>query len=62
MAGFRWEITEGYGPPSVDGTLMTIKCTIIRVILGVLWGLTLGPGRMAKAEHGLWKYILRYLV
>ena len=25
-------------------------------------GLTLGLGRMAKAEHGPWKYILRYLV
>ncbi len=25
-------------------------------------GLTLGIGRMAKAEHGPWKYILRYLV
>ncbi len=24
-------------------------------------GLTLGLGRMAKAEHGPWKYILRYL-
>lgn len=41
---------------------MTIKCTIICVILGTLWGLTLGLGRMAKAEHGPWKYILRYLV
>lgn len=25
-------------------------------------GLTLGLGRMAKAEHGVWKYVLRYLV
>jgi ABC-type amino acid transport system, permease component len=32
------------------------------VILGTLWGLTLGLGRMAKAEHGAWKYVLRYLV
>jgi polar amino acid transport system permease protein len=46
----------------MDGALMTIKCTIICVILGTLWGLTLGLGRMAKAEHGAWKYVLRYLV
>lgn len=62
MTGFRWEIIEEYGPLFVDGALMTIKCTIICVILGTLWGLTLGLGRMAKAEHGPWKYILRYLV
>ncbi len=62
MTGFRWEIIEEYGPLFVDGALMTIKCTIICVILGTLWGLTLGLGRMAKAEHGPWKYLLRYLV
>ena len=62
MTGFRWEIIEEYGPLFVDGALMTIKCTIICVILGTLWGLTLGLGRMAKAEHGPWKYVLRYLV
>ena len=62
MTGFRWEIIEEYGPLFMDGALMTIKCTIICVILGTLWGLTLGLGRMAKAEHGVWKYVLRYLV
>ena len=37
MTGFRWEIIEEYGPLFVDGALMTIKCTIICVILGTLW-------------------------
>ena len=32
------EIIEEYGPLFVDGALMTIKCTIICVILGTLWG------------------------
>ena len=41
---------------------MTIKCTIICVILGTLWGLTLGLGRMAKAENGPWRIVLRYFV
>ncbi len=40
---------------------MTIKCTII-CDPRYPWGLTLGLGRMAKAEHGAWKYVLRYLV
>ncbi len=62
MTGFRWEIIEEYGPLFVDGALMTIEICIICVILGTLWGLTLGLGRMAKAERGPWKYILRYLV
>ncbi len=38
MTGFRWEIIEEYGPLFVDSALMTIKCTIICVILGTLWG------------------------
>ena len=46
----------------MEGAWMTIKCTIICVCLGTLWGLTLGLGRMAKAEHGFWKYALRYFV
>jgi len=62
MSGFHWEIIQEYGPLFMQGAWMTIKCTIICVILGTLWGLTLGLGRMAHAEHGPWKYVLRYLV
>lgn len=50
MTGFRWEIIQEYAPLFAEGAWMTIKCTIICVILGTLWGLTLGLGRMAKAE------------
>ena len=62
MTGFRWEIIQEYAPLFMEGAWMTIKCTIICVCLGTLWGLTLGLGRMAKAEHGFWKYALRYYV
>ncbi|GHD92378.1 MULTISPECIES: amino acid ABC transporter permease [Pseudocitrobacter] len=62
MTGFRWEIIQEYAPLFVEGAWMTIKCTIICVILGTLWGLLLGLGRMAKAEHGPWRVILRYFV
>jgi polar amino acid transport system permease protein len=62
MTGFRWEIIQEYAPLFVEGAWMTIKCTIICVILGTLWGLLLGLGRMAKAEHGPWRFILRYFV
>ncbi|WP_300000595.1 amino acid ABC transporter permease [uncultured Cedecea sp.] len=62
MTGFRWEIISEYAPLFMQGALMTIKCTIICVILGTSWGLMLGLGRMARAEQGPWKYILRYAV
>lgn len=44
MTGFRWEIIQEYAPLFAEGAWMTIKCTIICVILGTLWGLTLGLG------------------
>lgn len=62
MSAFRWEIIEEYAPLFAEGALMTIKATIICVILGSLWGLTLGLGRTAKAEQGVWKPILHYFV
>ncbi len=62
MSAFRWEIIEEYAPLFAEGAMMTIKATIICVILGSLWGLTLGLGRTAKAEQGIWKPILHYFV
>ena len=60
MTGFRWEIIGEYMPLFIDGAMMTLKCTLICVITGTLWGLTLGLGRLASAPHGPWKYILHY--
>lgn len=60
MSAFRWEIIEEYAPLFMDGALMTIKCTIICVILGTLWGLTLGLGRTARAERGPAKWLLLF--
>ncbi|KOC89146.1 amino acid ABC transporter permease [Winslowiella iniecta] len=62
MTGFRWEIIQEYMPLFIDGAMMTLKCTLICVITGTLWGLTLGLGRLAQAPHGPWKFILRYFV
>lgn len=62
MTGFRWEIISEYAPLFMQGAIMTIKCTIICVILGTTWGLLLGLGRMAHAEDGPWKHVLRYAV
>ncbi len=62
MSAFRWEIIEEYAPLFAEGAMMTIKATIICVILGSLWGLTLGLGRTAKAEQGIWKPVLHYFV
>lgn len=35
---------------------MTLKSTLFCVILGTLWGLLLGMGRIAQAKHGFWHY------
>ena len=62
MSGFNWEIIRDYEPLFIEGALMTLKCTVICIITGTLWGLILGLGRLARAEHGPWKYILAILV
>ncbi len=62
MTGFRWEIIQEYLPLFIDGAMMTLKCTLICVISGTLWGLALGLGRLAHAPHGPWKYLLRYAI
>ncbi|WP_159565128.1 amino acid ABC transporter permease [Budvicia diplopodorum] len=51
MSGFRWEIIQEYAPLFAQGAWMTIKCTVICVILGSLWGLALGLGRSAQAPR-----------
>ncbi|AWH87947.1 amino acid ABC transporter permease [Limnobaculum parvum] len=51
MSGFRWEIIQEYAPLFAEGAWMTIKCTIICVILGVTWGLILGLGGTAQAPR-----------
>lgn len=58
MAGFNWEIIQEYLPLFISGALITLKCTVICVITGTLWGLILGLGRLAHAPHGVWKYAL----
>jgi His/Glu/Gln/Arg/opine family amino acid ABC transporter permease subunit len=62
MGGFQWNIIGEYLPLFVEGTLMTLKCTVICVIAGTLLGLVLGVGRLAEARHGFYKYFLRYAV
>ncbi|MFK0376286.1 amino acid ABC transporter permease [Pandoraea sp. NPDC090278] len=62
MGGFQWNIISEYMPLFVEGTLMTLKCTVICVIAGTLLGLVLGVGRLAEARHGFYKYFLRYAV
>ncbi|VDZ52370.1 Arginine transport system permease protein ArtQ [Serratia odorifera] len=57
---FRWEIIQEYAPLFMEGAWMTIKCTLICVLLGTTWGLILGLGRLAQAPHGIWKHILHY--
>ncbi|WP_298017562.1 amino acid ABC transporter permease [uncultured Castellaniella sp.] len=60
MFGFQWGMIDEYLPLFVEGTLMTLKCTVICVIAGTFLGLLLGVGRLAEARHGFWKYFLRF--
>lgn len=57
---FNWQIVEEYTPLFIEGAKTTVQCTIICVILGTLWGLTLGIGRTASTKYGLWKWVLYY--
>lgn len=57
---FNWQIIEEYTPLFIEGAKLTVQCTIICVILGTLWGLTLGIGRTASAKFGFWKWVLHY--
>ncbi|WP_392560209.1 amino acid ABC transporter permease [Orbus mooreae] len=59
---FRWEIIKDYYPLFIEGGIMTIKCTLLCVILGTCWGLILGVGRTSHAKHGISKYLLLLLV
>lgn len=57
---FNWEIIWDYLPLFIKGAMMTIECTLICVILGTIWGLLLGLGRIASAKFGFWKYVLYF--
>lgn len=58
----NWEVVSSYQPLFIEGAVLTLKCTVVCVILGTIWGLVLGVGRIASAKYGFWHYFLKYCV
>src|ERR1700712_2947436 len=57
---FRTDVLVEYAPLFVEGALMTVRITVICVILGVTLGMLLGMGRLADGRHAPLKQLLRY--
>lgn len=45
---FRWDIVVEYLPYLLDGTLLTLKISVLGVLFGSIWGLFLSFGKMSK--------------
>ncbi|MDK2124286.1 amino acid ABC transporter permease [Parachitinimonas caeni] len=62
LADVRLEIVWQYRDLLFDGAWMTLKITLIAVIVGTIIGLIGGMSRLAHAAHGPWRLPLKYLV
>ena len=60
MFGFRPDVIVEYWPLFVNGAFMTVKITVICVLLGMILGTMLGMGRLASARHEPLKSLLHY--
>ena len=60
MFGFRSDVIIEYWPLFVNGAFMTVKITVICVLLGMILGTLLGMGRLASARHEPLKGLLHY--
>ncbi|MFC4161644.1 amino acid ABC transporter permease [Chitinimonas lacunae] len=58
----RLDIVWEYRELFLDGAWMTIKITLIAVLLGTLIGLIGGMARLAEVRHGPWRLPVRWLV
>jgi len=59
---FRWGIVVEYMPLFIDGIKMTLLMTVLSVCMGTMIGLFMGMARLAEAQHGLPKYLLKFAV
>lgn len=60
MFGFHSDVIVEYWPLFLNGAFMTVKITVICVLLGVMLGTLLGMGRLADSRHEPLKSILHY--
>lgn len=45
---FRWDIIAEYGPFFVKGTLLTIGLSLVSIVIGTIFGLLIGLGKMMQ--------------
>jgi len=59
---FRVDILLEYKELFLQGAWMTLRMTVVCVLLGSSWGLCLAIARLANARHAPWSWITRYLL
>lgn len=59
---FRTDIIIEYWPLFLQGLGTTVELTVIGVFFGTILGLLLGLGKIAKVEHGPWRWPVALLI
>jgi len=57
---FRWDILAEYKSLFWEGAWMTLRMTVVCVLLGATWGLCIALARLAHARHAPWTWITRF--
>ena len=59
---FRWDILVEYKDLFWQGAWMTLRMTVVCVLLGASWGLCLALARLAQPRHAPWTWIARFFL
>ena len=59
---FRWDILVEYKDLFWQGAWMTLRMTVVCVLLGSSWGLCLALARLAQPRHAPWTWIARFFL
>src|SRR3982751_3845785 len=59
---FRWDILVEYKDLFWQGAWMTLRMTVVCVLLGSSWGRCLALARLAQPRHAPWTWIARFFL
>ena len=59
---FRWDILVEYKDLFWQGAWMTLRMTVVCVLLGASWGLCLALARLAQPRHAPWTWVARFFL